>query len=61
MSRVGVFRSHNKVGETHTFQTIQWSGTSGAGNASHIGIKFKEELKSNKKRLHWDTGVVIRS
>ena len=64
MSRVGVFRSHNKVGETWSFNTIAWSGVSFSSTiAFEGGISRRPTTPGHfggnpHKRISWDYGVV---
>ena len=64
MSRVGIFRSHNKVGETWSFKSLTWSGvTFGAtiafeGGISNLPHNVGEKGGNPNKRVSWDYGVV---
>ena len=41
MSRVGVFRSHNKVGETWSFKVLTWTGKTWTGVIAFEGGNMK--------------------
>ena len=64
MSRVGVFRSHNKVGETWSFKVLTWTGKTWTGVIAFEGGNMKLPSQPGtyggnpKKRISWDYGIV---